>query len=169
MLLLRDRERDLRKSEFMEWELRHSARPPSASCFGIFLACGTGERGAGDCRWADCTELYKSESNVGQTTENAIARSKVLPSTVRRAERAGVSSSSWGMVLGLRDSDLRFGSFRKTERETTISPVLGRSNRPDNEFVRIWRTMRFGTLIALFKGVRGLRAVTRSRAANVQR
>ncbi len=126
MLLLRDRELGMRKSEIMEWELRHSAGPPSASCFGYLShLCERAKEARADCCWADCTELYKSESNVGQTTENAVAFSKAL---LPECETSGTG----GRFIGEGESDpvsglqVMVGSFRKTERETTISPVLGR-------------------------------------------
>jgi hypothetical protein len=92
LVLLRDRERGLRKSEVLEWELRHSpSGPPSASCFHVILALYRQAREArADCCRADCTELYKSGRIAGQTTYFG-SSSRKTPPTVRLTRTRTVS------------------------------------------------------------------------------
>ena len=108
-----------------------------------------------DCCGANCTELYKSRSHRGSNDVNC---RRQVPTddlyTVRRTDPPGVSPEASRMF---RSPKFCAGAFRKTERKTTISPVLGRCKRREHDFVRIWRRKRFGTPIALTIVVRALR------------
>ena len=124
MLLLRDRELGMRKSEIMEWELRHSAGPPSASCFGIFLTCVNGRERRGQ------TAVGPTAPNYIRAKATSVKRRKMqLPfrrpcsPSVRRAERAAVSSA--------RENLIRFQGCR-----LWLGPSEKRSGR--RQFLRFW-------------------------------
>ena len=141
----------------------HLPRPALVS----FLPAKRAREARADCCGADCTNYIRAKASWVKRQKRASPGLRSGPLGVRRASNATVSRRTGQPrlpeipIYGLR-------SFRKTERKTTISPVLGRRKLVRPEFVRIWRIKAFGTSIALPRVFEAC-AVPRSRAANVRR
>ena len=143
--------------------------PPSASCFGNFLACESRQERRGQTAMGPTAPNYiRAKGIVGQTIEIAIGRPKGAFLRVRRADRAVVS---WAKPDLDRIPEFRFMVLHPSEKRSGRRRFLrffGRRNGRGHHFVRIWRVKRFGMPIALSRVFKPC-ADTRSRAANVQR